>query len=349
MSDMDRCMKCGSCVRACPVTAEVGELAFPGPRTVAVDAPRFGPSSRAIADVAWLCSMCERCAQACPSRIDLPKAMLNVRGALYEGTSLRPGHERLVRNIDRFGLSVEPSKSPGAVTRSRGAKVAYFPGCIASQREIGVLESSLHLIDATGVEVDVPTGLVCCGSPLAKLGDEGRRRRCMDENLKVLERYDQIVTSCPGCTVQLAEGYGLDAMHITEFLTEVTGTGMLEFRSSTIPTKTALHMACHLSRGVGPHTTERTLQLIGTVPDIDLVETEDMAVCCGAGGSLLSGYPDIAGRMAGRKVDTALSAGAKVMTTSCPFCVTNLRRPGRIEVLELGQLIASRLRFSGQH
>jgi fumarate reductase (CoM/CoB) subunit B len=349
MPDTDRCMKCNSCVRACPVTSEVGELVFPGPRTVAVDAPRFGPTSRAIVDVAWICSMCDRCAQACPSRIELPKAMLNVRGALYGERPLRPGHERLVRNIDHYGLSVEPSQGLGMVTRSRGAKVAYFPGCIASQRETGILQGALDLIEATGAEVDVPAGLMCCGSPLAKLGDEVRRRRCMEENLKVLERYDQVVTSCPGCTVQLTEGYGLEAMHITEFLTEASSLERLEFKSSTTPTKTALHLACHLSRGVGPHTTEGTYRLIGMVPGIELVETDDMAVCCGAGGSLLSGYPDIAYRMAERKVGTALSAGAQLMTTACPFCVMNLRRPGNIELMELGQLIASRLRFPGQH
>ncbi len=66
MPGTDRCMKCSSCVRACPVVAEVGEMAFPGPRTIAVDAPRFGPSSVAIAEVAWLCSMCERCARGLP-------------------------------------------------------------------------------------------------------------------------------------------------------------------------------------------------------------------------------------------------------------------------------------------
>ena len=45
MPGTDRCIKCSSCVRACPVVAEVGETTFPGPRNVAVDAPRFGPSS----------------------------------------------------------------------------------------------------------------------------------------------------------------------------------------------------------------------------------------------------------------------------------------------------------------
>ena len=34
MPGTDRCIKCSSCVRACPVVAEIGETTFPGPRKV---------------------------------------------------------------------------------------------------------------------------------------------------------------------------------------------------------------------------------------------------------------------------------------------------------------------------
>jgi Fe-S oxidoreductase len=53
--------------------------------------------------------------------------------------------------------------------------------------------------------------------------------------------------------------------------------------------------------------------------------------------------------MAARKVDNAIHGGAQAITAACPFCAVNLRRPGGIAVLELTQLIASRLRFPGQH
>ena len=142
------------------------------------------------------------------------------------------------------------------------AKIAYFPGCIASQREVETMDGSLALLEAAGAEVEVPSGLVCCGSPLSKLGDGRRRERLRDVNLKILERYDQVVTSCPGCTVQLVEGYGLEALHITEFLVEVTGTKGIRFRQGAQPIRLAVHHACHLSRGVGPHTKEGTYELL---------------------------------------------------------------------------------------
>jgi glycolate oxidase iron-sulfur subunit len=251
-------------------------------------------------------------------------------------------------NIDLYGLSIEPVRKVRGEPMPK-AKIAYFPGCIASQREVETMECSLRLLEEAGAEVEVPSGLVCCGSPLAKLGDEGRRGRLMDANLKILERYDQVVTSCPGCTVQLVEGYGLDALHITEFLTEVTGTKGIRFRPGSQTIRLAVHHACHLSRGVGPHTKERTYELLSEVPGIELVSTGDETLCCGAGGSLLSGYPDVAGRMAARKVDNAILCGAQIITAACPFCVVNLRRPGDIDVMELTQLISSRLRFPGQH
>ena len=245
-----------------------------------------------------------------------------------------PGHERLLANIDRHGLSIEPVRTVGEGSTPR-AKIAYFPGCIASQREVETMDGSLALLEAAGAEVEVPSGLVCCGSPLSKLGDGRRRERLRDVNLKILERYDQVVTSCPGCTVQLVEGYGLEALHITEFLIEVTGTKGIRFRQGAQPIRLAVHHACHLSRGVGPHTKEGTYELLTAVPGIELVSTGDETVCCGAGGSLLSGYPEVAGRMAARKVDNAVSCGARTITAACPFCAVNLRRPGGIEVMEL--------------
>lgn len=187
----------------------------------------------------------------------------------------------------------------------------------------------------------IPPKLVCCGSPLRKIGDRSRADRCQRHNLELLSRYDRIVTSCPGCTNELVSEYGLDAVHLVEYLTEVGGK-RLDLRSRR-PQRLSLHAACHLERGVGPHTTEETWQLLNSLPDMTVVELDDASVCCGAGGGLRSGNPQIASALALSKVHSAKEAGADVLVAACPFCVLNLQGRGEVEVQELGRFLWSHL------
>ncbi|HSV42706.1 MAG TPA: (Fe-S)-binding protein, partial [Methanomassiliicoccales archaeon] len=109
-------------------------------------------------------------------------------------------------------------------------------------------------------------------------------------------------------------------------------------------TKVAVHQPCHLNRLVGAHTKDYSLQLLQDLPGVKVVEMESAEECCGAGGSLLSGYPEVAARMARRKVRHAQESGASLLLAACPFCVTNLRKAGSIEVQDLTSFIRSRFR-----
>jgi Fe-S oxidoreductase len=151
----------------------------------------------------------------------------------------------------------------------------------------------------------------------------------------------KIVASCPGCTTQLIEKYDLDAMHIVEYLFEEVGTHRISRSAKARKVKIAVHHPCHLSRSVGPHTIDYTLGILQALPGVSIVETGDENVCCGAGGGLLSGYPEIAGKMAMRKMSNAFDAGAELMVTTCPFCVMNLARLGDIRVMDIMDLIRS--------
>ncbi len=47
--------------------------------------------------------------------------------------------------------------------------------------------------------------------------------------------------------------------------------------------------------------------------------------CCGAGGGLKSGYPDIQNKMAQRRVKEAEATGAEELVSACPFCFQGLQ------------------------
>lgn len=340
--ETDRCMKCGSCLRACPVLRQVGEGVFPGPRSLAVEGVREHRVSKRAMDELLLCSICHACEEACPVRIELPQAILNLREVSRNGQALRPGHARMVQNIDRYGSSVEPTDGvlhPSDPTSG----LCYFPGCIARHRLPAVSASALQLLSLFERTAACPEEMACCGSPLEKIGDRERMDRLKEENLAVLGRYDTIVASCPGCTAQLGHGYGLDVVHMVEYLYEVIGVKRISAMARPISASVALHHPCHLNRLVGPHTRDYTVQIIQAIPGVRLVEYGEEERCCGAGGSLLSGFPDVADAMGREKCSLASAAGADLLVTACPFCIINLGRSGTVAVQDLGQLVLSSL------
>ena len=49
------------------------------------------------------------------------------------------------------------------------------------------------------------------------------------------------------------------------------------------------------------------------------------AQCCGAGGGIKSGEPEIALKLASEKAKMIKSTEAEAVVTICPFCQTNLK------------------------
>ncbi|MBI5605729.1 MAG: (Fe-S)-binding protein, partial [Deltaproteobacteria bacterium] len=61
---------------------------------------------------------------------------------------------------------------------------------------------------------------------------------------------------------------------------------------------------------------------------LDLIEmprSRKYSRCCGAGGGLKAGYPDIQNKMAQRRVKEAEATGAEELVSACPFCYAGLQ------------------------
>ncbi|MFT3893001.1 MAG: lactate utilization protein B [Anaerolineales bacterium] len=95
------CIRCGSCLNACPVFREIGGHAYVGKSGAA--SPYSGPIGSVISaglfgsdfvPLAQASSLCGACKDACPVDIDLPKLLTRVRAGLSdtkEGKTLAPG------------------------------------------------------------------------------------------------------------------------------------------------------------------------------------------------------------------------------------------------------------------
>jgi len=331
MQEADACIKCGSCLRACPITAIAGERAYPGPRAIAVDAPRFSSNLEWLRDPLQLCTTCSKCLEACPSRLDLPQSIIRMRGELYRPGDLRDGHARLVRNIDMHRRAVEPiDPRVGWKARKKGS-VLYFPGCIEGERLSTACRDTLRLLDKEGGNPFVPPSWACCGSPLEKIGDMARLKKMIEANRPLMEGRDSVVTSCPGCTVQLSKNYGIQPLHTIEFLYESVGLKRMKWKAPPGHLRVALHHPCHLVRSVGAHVMDYAHEILSSIPGVTVVEMEEEDACCGGGGGVASSRPSLASSLASLKMRRAREAGASLVLAPCPFCVVNLKKVGEAE------------------
>jgi L-lactate utilization protein LutB len=87
------CIRCGSCLNACPVYREIGGHAYvskdgkgspyPGPVGSVVSPAMFGQCE--YGQLARASSLCGACRDACPVDIDLPRLLLRVRTGIQAG------------------------------------------------------------------------------------------------------------------------------------------------------------------------------------------------------------------------------------------------------------------------
>ena len=134
------CIRCGACLNACPIFAEIGGHAFvnekgetstyPGPIGSIVSPGLFGQEE--FGRFAWASTFCGACKDACPVDIDLPKLLLRVRAG---GVTLNTKDEKRIVPIHvRFGMKFYAWMATNASRFSSGLKFAGYLSKIVSPR-----------------------------------------------------------------------------------------------------------------------------------------------------------------------------------------------------------------------
>src|ERR1700745_1112438 len=102
---------------------------------------------------------------------------------------------------------------------------------------------------------------------------------------------------------------GLD---VSEFLIE------LEPRATrhALPLRVAYHDACHLQHAQGVRTHPRAL--LGRIPQLELLEIPEAAICCGSAGIYNLVQPEAATQLGDRKADHVAALGADMVVSGNP-------------------------------
>ena len=143
---------------------------------------------------------------------------------------------------------------------------------------------------------------------------------------------------------KLIDNWEFEVVHSIEMIDELIKKGKIKI-SNKINGVITYHDPCHLGRHCGVYDAPRNV--IDAIRANDFVEmrrNKKYAFCCGAGGGVKSGFPDLALEIAIDRIEEAEDTGAKYLTTTCPFCLNNLKdaakaKKSSIKVVDLLELV----------
>jgi len=211
------------------------------------------------------------------------------------------------------------------------AETLYFVGCTSAltPQIKRVAIATAKIFNKLGVDFSVfGEHEVCCGSVGMRTGDRKSFGEVAEQNAKLFKERGtkRIVTSCAGCYRTFKKDYGenlegIEILHSVEFLNNLINEKGVELKNLDI--KTTYHDPCHIGRHMGLY--EEPRELLGKISNLTEMKTNRAgAMCCGAGGGVKKGFPELSMEMARGRVKEAGETGAEYLVSTCPFCWRNL-------------------------
>ena len=333
-----RCFQCGLCDSLCPWN-RVREFSM----RKLVRQALFGMSEIESEEI-WLCTTCGRCPQQCPRDVQQIEAVVVLRKIATE-YGVFPGSARSIRGISSSLVAEGNPLSESRKDRTKwteglnvprfeeGMELLYFPGCYPSYdpRVRKVARAAAGVLNSAGVEFGIlGTKENCCGESIRKAGDEELFKRLARENIKTFidNGVQRILVSSPHCYHTFKNEYRwfrveFDVIHMVQLLAQLLAEGRIKPKRE-FPRKVAYHDPCYLGRHNGIYDEPR--QVLSQIPGLELVslpEEREESLCCGGGGGRIWMETPKGQRFSDLRVEQALEAGAEVLVTACPYCITN--------------------------
>lgn len=341
-----KCVQCGACRSFCPVFNVVGwESANTRGRMLIIKSLLEGrhPSEDVLPSLAS-CTTCGICAAKCPAGVNPPEVVEAARAQLVKCGITTKVQEKLRASVITSGNSFGEAKNRthwlSDTERSQlpeKSDYVYFVGCFDSYRYPEFAEKTFKVLQRFGVTL-LPDEQ-CCVSLLLRTGFGEDAEKVMKRNLEQIRKVGAhtIITSCAGCYTTLKNNYPeeLHVISLPEFLAE----HLDELKLKKLDLTVTYHDPCHLGRHNKIYEAPRkVIQAICTLKEMKNIKENSR--CCGGGGGVRIGYPDISLELARNRLED-VPEGVDYIITSCPLCVRNLRDAGGdIEVIDIVELVA---------
>ncbi len=385
--DVWSCTDCGRCSDHCPAyaagtplsprmlnlkTRDAAYAHYPvrGPVLTADERPALVGETIGE-DELWACTTCGACEEACPVTIEYLDRIIGMRRHLVDDGRLPASLQKPMAALEKRGNpygkmarkraewldGLEGEDGAGGVRlldEGEEAPLLWFTDSAAAfdPRIQRTAQAMARLLRRAGVDAGtLGADEVDSGHDARRFGEEGLFLALREQNEEALaaRRFERVVTTDPHAMNALRHDYGLEqpVLHHSQLLAELVASGELEL-GAVDERVHVFHDPCYLGRHNGEYDAPRAV--LDAIPGLRTAEMErsrNRSFCCGGGSLSLFHEAECERRTGEVRLDQAVEAGAQVVVTACPFCLTNLEdavktsgREGEVEVIDLAELVA---------
>jgi glycolate oxidase iron-sulfur subunit len=220
-------------------------------------------------------------------------------------------------------------------------RVGMILGCVQRMFLPTVNDATVRVLAANGCEVVIPKSQGCCG---ALSHHQGQELQTEDLARKMIDDFadqnlDFVIINASGCGHSLKEyvhilkddpKYALKAKEfaakvkdVQEFLDLVGITAKLSPISDR-PLKIAYQDACHMLHGQKLSLEPR--RVLRQIPQVQLCEPIDAALCCGSAGVYNLLQPEVGDELGKQKVENLINTGADLIASANVGCTLQIRK-----------------------
>lgn len=363
--DMYKCMQCGLCAGICPWRT----VESPFSMRQVLHQNQLGVEGFESDDIIFACTQCRMCENNCPRGVGTSQVVRAVRAMLYESGSLPKALSAALGNVKAEGNPMAGARSarldwakkldePPTLEGDR----AMFTCCVSSYDPRGqqshralarALKAADPEISAFGNE------LSCCGGTLRAAGAEDLFELVSEANRELFTQrgLKELIVDSPHALDSFLHDYWpedeeppVKVRHYSELLAEKVASGELKMTKS-FEKKVTYHDPCYL--GKINKIFDEPREVLKAVPGLELIEmprNREASLCCGGGGGRMWMETPSERRFGVLRVQEALDAGAEVIATTCPYCVSMfedgvlvLDAEDKIKVMDLAEIVTETL------
>ena len=341
----DTCLGCLACVTTCPSGVQYDQLIEATRAQVERNYPRSLPEQ--------LLRKFIFATFPYPNRLRVLLAPLLVYQKL--------GFQKLLRStgwLEKFlpeqitaMESVLPELTPAAfkdnlpeVIPAKGEKryrVGMILGCVQRVFLPEVNNATVRVLTANGCEVVIPKSQGCCGALTHHQGQEAQTLELAKQTIDTFANLnlDAVLINASGCGHTLkeyghilkddpnyaekAKVFSSKVKDVQEFLDNVGLTAKLSPLQDE-PLAIAYQDACHMLHGQKISLEPR--HLLRQIPNVQLRESVDAALCCGSAGVYNILQPEVGHELGEMKVNNLTDTGAEVIASANVGCITQIRK-----------------------
>jgi len=386
MLDFYSCADCGRCSDNCPsnavgrplsprfITIKARDYAFqhyPVLGRADNGTPLIG--SIYSDDEIWSCTTCGACEEECPLLVEYIDKIVDLRRGMVDEGNVPQSLQKPLKALESRGNpygKMEKRKADWAnakefqqtcscktLDKNNAADTLYFVDSITSydDRMQAIARATARILDHVGVNFGIlGAAEKDSGHEVRRFGEETLFIALRDHNVDAIKAsgVQRIVTADPHAYNALRHDYKDKNVppveHITQVIAREVKTGKIKFNPVESDNDVyAYHDPCYLGRHNQIYDDPR--EVLDAIPGLKRVEmsrTRDRSFCCGGGGLMLFYEPKEDQRMGVKRVQMAAEAGANVIVTACPFCMTNIEDAikvagleGKMTAIDLAELV----------